>query len=642
MNIVAIENLAKSYGERVLFADVSFGIDDSDKIGLIGVNGTGKSTFLKIIAGLEKPDAGRVIQGSQVRVHYLPQNPEFDPAATVLDQVFAGDLPVMKTLRAYEEALAKVQAQAGGDWEKRFLELSQQMDAGDIWQLESEAKTILTKLGITDFSAVVGTLSGGQRKRIALARALIAPSELLILDEPTNHIDDDMVFWLEQYLEKRKGALLMITHDRYFLDRVVTRTLEIDKGKVYSYAANYSKFLELKAEREAQAESSERKRQNILRNELAWIRRGAQARSTKQKARIERFEALSAQKIDTSNNNLEIQIGASRLGRKIIELDQVSHSFAGQPLLVDFSYVVLKDDRVGIVGANGIGKSTLMNVIAGRLQPERGCVDIGQTVKIGYFSQESSEMDETLRVIDYIREEAHVITTADGTTISAGQMLERFLFPPTLQWLPIAKLSGGERRRLFLLRILMGAPNVLLLDEPTNDLDIQTLAVLEDYLDDFPGAVITVSHDRYFLDRVTDKLFAFMGEGVIMPFIGGYEAYQAERSRLREAAQAEEKQEQAAERTAEAVPPATPKRALKFTYKEQREYEEIDGRIAATEQQLKEVAAGMAAAGSDFTQLQLLTARQQELEGELEELLERWTYLNELAEAIAAGKQADT
>ncbi|MGL5512915.1 MAG: ABC-F family ATP-binding cassette domain-containing protein, partial [Sporomusa sp.] len=430
MNLLSIENLAKSYGEKVLFSQVTFGVDDQDKIGLIGVNGAGKSTFLKVLAGIEQADTGKITVGSSVQIEYLPQNPEFDDTATVLEQVFKGHSPVMKVLREYEQALAQAQQQPeAAERQQLLIKLSQQMDAQNAWQLESEAKIVLTRLGVADFTAAVSTLSGGQRKRVALAGALINSADLLILDEPTNHIDNDTVAWLEQYLHKRKGALLIITHDRYFLDRVTNRIIELDRGHLYTYSGNYSRFLELKAEREEQQEAGERKHRNILRSELAWIRRGAKARSTKQKARIERFEQLSAHIPLKSNGQIEINAGASRLGRKIIELEQISHQFDGRWLIRDFSYIVLKDDRVGIVGPNGSGKSTLLNILTGCLRPDSGTVEIGQTVKIGCFSQESSEMDQELRVIDYIREEAHFLPTVDGGTISAAQLLERFLFP---------------------------------------------------------------------------------------------------------------------------------------------------------------------------------------------------------------------
>lgn len=629
MNLLSIENLSKSYGERILFENVTFGIEEGDKIGLIGVNGTGKSTFLKIIAGVEPSDSGRVITGSSVEVQYLPQNPEFDEDATVLEQVFQGYTPLMQTLRQYEKVLAKSRQQPNDLLlQKQIITLSQEMDAQNAWQLENEAKSILSRLGIDDFSAQVKQLSGGQKKRIALASALIQPADLLILDEPTNHIDNTTVAWLEQYLAKRKGALLMITHDRYFLDRVANRMFELDRGRLYSYTGNYSRFLELKAEREELLEASERKRQNLLRNELAWIRRGAQARSTKQKARIERFEELSAIKSEVSDEKLEISVGSSRLGRTIIELEQVTEAFDGTTFINDFSYIVLKNDRVGIIGSNGSGKSTLLNIIAGRLQPDSGTVIVGQTVKLGYFSQENTELDENMRVIDYIKEEAHVLTTADGTTISAAQMLERFLFSPKLQWLPIGKLSGGEKRRLYLLRVLMGAPNVLLLDEPTNDLDIQTLTILEDYLENFMGAVIIVSHDRYFLDKLVDKVFAFEGEGAIRQYNGGYSQYEETKQ------QEELVTDKIKEEKKPAVTAKPKERQKKFSFNEQREYDEIEAVIASMEGELAAVKAQIETAGTNYALLEELLKQQAELEARLNDKMERWAYLSEIAEEM--------
>lgn len=628
MNLLAAEQIGKSHGIKTLFKDISFGIEAGDKIGLIGVNGTGKSTFLQVIAGVEPPDQGEVVSGNQVRIRYLSQNPVFEPTATVLEQVFAGDDPVMQVLRAYEAAVAAAEAAPqDARLQADILRLSQQMDALDGWQLENEAKTILTHLGITDFQAIVGTLSGGQRKRIAMAGALIQPSELLILDEPTNHIDSATVAWLEGYLARRRGALLMVTHDRYFLDRVANRIIELDQGNLYSYQGNYSTFLERKAEREALETAAERKRQNLLRTELEWIRRGAKARTTKQKARIDRFEALQAQGGPAGQEKLEMVSGSTRLGRTVIELEGVSKQFDGKPVLAPFDYIVLRHDRVGIIGPNGTGKSTLLNLLAGVLEPDSGQLKVGTTVKIGYFSQENEHMDEAMRVIDYIREEAHVLPTADGGSITAAQLLERFLFPPAVQWTPIGKLSGGERRRLYLLRVLMSAPNVLLLDEPTNDLDIQTLSLLEEYLDDFAGAVVVVSHDRYFLDRVAETLFIFDEAGQITRYVGSYTEYcERQLSGDGEAAAEKPVTAKAVERPRE--------RSRKFTFKEQKEYESIDAVIAETEAELQAIQAAMAGAGSDFVKLQELTASQQAIEQRLEELLERWTYLNELAEEI--------
>lgn len=627
MNLLTIEGLSKSYGERVLFEDIFFSIEQGEKVGLIGVNGTGKSTFLKIVAGLDYGDSANITK-SDIRVEYLPQDPVFDDEETVLQQVFRGNSLPMVLLRDYEQLLEESNKNPDdAALQAKMLSVTQRMTQ-DIWNLESSAKTVLTKLGITNFSDKVGTLSGGQRKRVALAGALICPADLLILDEPTNHIDNDTVDWLEDYLTSSKCALLMITHDRYFLDRVVSRIVELDRGKLYSYSGNYSVFLEKKLEREEIAQASEAKRQNLLRNELAWIRRGAQARSTKQKARIERFEQLKADGPQQVQGNIEIVAGSTRLGKKVIEISELSKSFAGQTLIQDFDYLVLRDDRIGIIGPNGSGKSTLLNMLAGNVVPDSGIIDMGTTVKLGYFSQENGHMNPDMRVIEYIKEQAEYLSVGDGRRLSASQMLELFLFPPHLQWTPIAKLSGGEKRRLYLLRVLMGAPNVLLLDEPTNDLDIQTLTVLEEYLDEFKGAVLAVSHDRYFLDRIAGKILAFEEQGIVQ-YVGNYSDYMeyVKQNGIREV----EKKE-----TAEKVTKEKPKdKVLKFTFKEQKEYEEIDAIVAQTEAELNTVNKQMELAGSDFVLLQELTAKQQELTSKLDMLLERWTYLNELAEQIA-------
>lgn len=611
MNVLSVENISKSYGLKMLFSDISFGLADDEKLGLIGVNGTGKSTFLKVLAGLETPDQGNVVTGRGVRISYLPQNPVFDDQVTVLEQIFQ-DGSILSP---------------------------------DIWQAESEAKNVLTKLGIYDFEAQMGTLSGGQKKRIALASALVNPADLLILDEPTNHIDNETVIWLEQYLNRRKGALIMITHDRYFLDRVVNRIIELDRGRLFSYTGNYSQFLEAKLAREEQERSTELKRLNLLRNELHWIKRGAKARSTKQKARIDRFERLQAEKTNVSPDKIEISVGASRLGKKVISLEGVSKSFSGRQFIKDFSCPLQKNDRVGIVGPNGIGKSTLLNIMAGRIEPDSGKLDVGLTVKIGFFSQENSEMDENLRAIEYIKEQAEFIPTSDGKLISASQMMERFLFSSELQWAPIAKLSGGERRRLYLLRILMGAPNVLLLDEPTNDLDIHTLSILEDYLDEFPGAVIAVSHDRYFLDRVVDKIIAFTSEGRVQTFLGSFTEYM-ESAGYKESDQDRSNETAGIKGNSEVKPrPAENAndenlRPLKFTFNEQREYETIDAVISEAENKLSELKGKIDQAGSDFMLLQELLSAQEGLAKELDKLMERWTYLNELAEMIEQNKNS--
>ncbi|WP_339224006.1 ABC-F family ATP-binding cassette domain-containing protein [Paenibacillus sp. FSL H8-0332] len=648
MNIMTVEHLSKSYGEKTLFRDASFGMDDRDKIGVIGVNGTGKSTFLKIIAGLDTADEGQIAIGNDVRVQFLAQNPPYEPGNTVLQQVFAGEDPELATMREYMEVMSLLEQNPGDSGlEGRLVRIGQAIDAAGTWQLESEAKTVLTKLGITQFDARMESLSGGQRKRVALAAALITPSELLILDEPTNHIDTDSVAWLEQYLQKRRGALLMVTHDRYFLERVASVMLELDGGNLYRYEANYSRFLELKADREEREASAEQKRKNLLRTELAWIRRGAKARSTKQKARIDRFEKLKESTGGASASSMDISVASTRLGRKIIELQELTKSLDGRTLIKDLNYIAVPQDRVGIVGKNGSGKSTLLNLIAGRLTPDSGEVQLGTTVKLGYFTQEHQDMDLSLRAIEYVKEEAEIIKTADGSVITAGQMLERFLFPPAMQWTPISKLSGGEKRRLYLLRVLMGAPNVLLLDEPTNDLDIGTLAVLEDYLDEFPGVVFTVSHDRYFLDRTVDKLIAFEDGGIRL-HVGDYSEYEewlaknvpsgngnsgkAEGGSGRSASGANSA---AAEQSGNTQAGSAPREKLKFTFKEQREYEGIDEAIEQAEQQLTDLSAQMEAAFADSGRLQELVEKQRQAEAELERLMERWTYLNELAEKIA-------
>lgn len=638
MNILTVEQLSKSYGVKTLFHEVSFGMDDKDKIGVVGVNGTGKSTFLRTIAGIETPDSGQIAVNNDVRIQYLAQNPEFDEQATVLQHIFGGGLPEMKVVREYTEVMEQLELQPGNEsLQKRLLEVNQRMDALQAWTLESEAKAVLTRLGITQFDALMGSLSGGQRKRVALAAALIQPCELLILDEPTNHIDNDSVEWLEQYLQKRRGALLMITHDRYFLDRVATVMLELDRGNLYRYEANYTRFLELKAEREEREAASEQKRQNLFRNELAWIRRGAKARTTKQKARIERFEKLKEQQPEQRGGAMDVSVASSRLGKKIMELEQLNKSVEGRVLISNLDYTAVPGDRIGIVGPNGSGKSTLLNMIAGRLEPDQGQVVLGSTVKLGYYTQEHQDMDMNQRVIEYIKEGAEIIRTEDGSTITAAQMLERFLFPPGMQWTIIGRLSGGEKRRLYLLRVLMESPNVLLLDEPTNDLDIQTLGVLEDYLDDFPGVVITVSHDRYFLDRTVDKIMAFEGNGKVRTHVGNYTEYAewmarhaaetASASAAAEKKTATEKQEQAPK-----------KEKLKFSYKEQREYEQIDELVAQAEEHLVQIAAEMEKAFSDSLRLQELMQQQAQGEAELERLMERWTYLNELAERIEENK----
>lgn len=625
--ILSAENMSRSYGDRVLFENISFNIEEGDKIGVIGVNGTGKSTLLKMIAAGESGSGKLTIPGGVV-MEYLPQDPPFEPDATVLEQIFKGDSPLMVLLRRYETAVEAVAAEPENDrLQKQLLELQQEMDNKYAWQLESEAKAVLTQLGITDLQQKMGELSGGQRKRVALAGVLVRPSDLLILDEPTNHMDNATVAWLEQQLLKRKGALLMVTHDRYFFDRVVNRTLEIDNGKGYLYTGNYSLFLEKREERRIAEASAAQKLRNIYRRELAWISRGAEARRTKKKDRVERFAQIEAEvKNVQTEASLEMSSVSSRLGKTVIELENVGMVYNGLDYIKDFSYILLRNDRVGIVGPNGAGKSTLMDIIAGRLAPTSGSITVGQTVKIGYFSQHSEFPDSSQKVLEYIKEANNYIETADGSRISAAQMLERFLFPPELQWVPVNKLSGGEKRRLYLLRVLMTAPNVLLLDEPTNDLDIPTLSVLEDYLDSFAGAVIAVSHDRYFLDRFANKIFALQPGGTLRQFVGGYSDY--------ENTLAQEAAEQTVEKPkAAAVKEAAPKPAKKkMTYSERLELENIDQKIARTEAELKMLGMEINSCGSDFVRLGELTKEQEAAQKKLDELVDRWAYLSELAE----------
>ena len=622
MNLISIENISKAYSEKQLLNNINLGINDGDKIGLIGINGTGKTTLLKIIAGIEEPDDGRVIKGVNVNIEYLPQDIDFNLDATVVEQVFKGNSKNIQLVRRYEEAIMNPDTK-----NEEILRLTQEMDEANAWDLESEAKAVLTQLGITNFDRKIRHLSGGQRKRIALASALINPAELLILDEPTNHLDNDTIDWLEDYLSRRKGALLMITHDRYFLDRVVNQIIELEDGKIYSYKGNYNYFLEKKLEREEMELASEKKRKSLLRKELAWIMRGARARSTKQKARIERFNELNDREVILSNEKLDVSVGGTRLGRKVIEINNIEKSFEGKRVIDNFSYIVLRDDRVGILGPNGSGKSTLMNIISDRLESDKGTVDIGETVKIGYFAQENLSMDNDTRAIEYIKEGGEFVRTAEGEKITASQMMERFLFPKELQWTPIGKLSGGEKRRLHLLRVLMEAPNVLLLDEPTNDLDIDTLTVLEDYIEEFPGAVIIVSHDRYLLDKVVEKLFVFEGNGKIVGYTGNYE-YFKEISKSENTITILEKKPEKKERQEDK------NRQLKFSFNKQREWNEIDDIIACLENEIIEIDSKIEEASSDYARLQELLKEKDMIERRLEEKMERWLYLSELAEKI--------
>ena len=664
MLLLSIENLAHSYGERTLFKNVNFNIETGDKIGLIGINGTGKSTLLRHIAELdggkdpETGEPGKIIPNGTCVMEYLPQDPPFEPDATVIGQIFRGDSPMMKLLRSYESVLDETALHPDdAAVQRRLLEVQQQMDQHFAWQLESEAKAVLNRLGISDFNQKMKTLSGGQRKRVALAGVLVRPSDLLILDEPTNHMDNETVAWLEGQLQKRKGALLMVTHDRYFFDRVINRTLELDNGTAYLYTANYSGFLQKRAERRELESAAARKLQNIYRRELAWISRGAEARRTKKKDRVERFaEIEAAAKEKVNRQELEITSAATRLGKTVVELEHVSCFYEGIEYIHDFSYILLRDDRVGIIGPNGVGKTTLMDIIAGRLQPDSGTVTIGQTVKIGYFSQHSEFPDTRERVLEYIRDAGNYVMAADGTYISAAMMLERFLFPPELQWVPISKLSGGEQRRLYLLRILMEAPNVLLLDEPTNDLDIPTLSVLEEYLDTFAGAVIAVSHDRYFLDRFARRIFAVEAGGVLRQYPGGYSDY--ERSRQLEAMEQEEmkgpgevlqKNSQNKKKPAEknrtagsgdgakreqaeadgAGKEETENKSAGLTFSEKIELEKLEETIAGKEAESKMISREITLAGNDYEKIAQLSDDLNRVEKELETLTERWLELSD-------------
>ncbi|KIL40174.1 ABC transporter [Gordoniibacillus kamchatkensis] len=645
MNIITLERVSKSYGDKTLFDQLSLTINEGDRIGLIGVNGTGKSTLLKLLAGLEQPDAGKLIHANRFRVEYLPQEPEFDAGSTVLEHVFAGDSPLMVALRDYEEALLALERDPANDkLQQRLFAAQQQVEALGAWEASATAKTVLGKLGITDTDQPVGQLSGGQRKRVAMARALLQPADLLILDEPTNHIDNETAAWLEQYLAKWKRALLIVTHDRYFLDRVTNRIVELDRGKLYSYDGNYAVFLEQKADRLEREASEESKRQNLLRRELAWLRRGAKARTTKQKARVERAEELLDRTTVKSTETIDMAIGGSRLGKKVLELEHVSHSLGGRKLIDDFSCIVQPADRIGIIGPNGSGKSTLLHLLAGRLVPDEGSIAVGSTVKIAYYTQENAEMDEKQRVIDYIKDAAELVTTTDGERVTAAQMLERFLFPPSLQWSPIGRLSGGEKRRLYLLRTLMGEPNVLLLDEPTNDLDIQTLTVLEHYLEQFPGAVLTVSHDRYFLDRTADKLLVFEGCGRLRRFEGSYsdyleqtqpEPHEQDAAAPKSAGAKTAQPAHVAEGRSDSVP-AVPK---KLSFKDQKEWETIELYIAELEEKQAAVRERLNGAGSDYELLQRLAAEEKDVADELDRAMTRWAELSELVERIEQARK---
>lgn len=624
MNLLTVDHVTKVFTQRKIFEDASFYLQEQEKVGIIGINGTGKSTLLKMIAGMEEPDSGEVIYANQIVVHYLPQMPEFDPDATVLESVLS-------------------YASVGS------VHKESNKDEHEMWNLESSAKSMMTKLGIYDFDEKTGHLSGGQKKRLALVAVLLTPCDVLLLDEPTNHLDAEMAEWLENYLKNYRGAMIMVTHDRYFLDSVCNRIVEVDHGKIYSYETNYSGYLEARAQRIESMEVSERKRQAFLKKEIEWIRRGAKARTTKQKARIERYETLRDQKAMQTDKQVEMSSISSRMGRTTVELSHIHKEYENRVLIDDFSYIFLKQDRIGFVGPNGCGKTTLMKIIDQRIEPDSGEVIIGQTIKIGYYTQEIEQdpsagiayMDPKLRVIDYIKNTAEFVRTQDGL-VSASAMLDKFLFPPEEQYGLIEKLSGGEKRRLNLLRVLMEAPNVLILDEPTNDLDITTLAILEDYLDNYEGIVITVSHDRYFLDRVVRRIFAFEEGGQLRQYEGGYTDYRnkaiAEGRLTGSSDNTQTKQEvrEASGEKTDAKSTWTHEKKLKFTYKEQKEYETIEDDIAAMEERMEAIDDEMVKNAHDFVKLNELTKEKSALETSIEEKMERWAYLEELAAKIAA------
>ena len=625
MNIFSVENVAKGYTEKFLFDQVSLGIEDSDRIGLVGINGTGKSTFLKIISGQIKPDSGSIIHGNGIRVQCLSQDLQFDEKMTVFEHILQGEHPLMKTIRGYETVIHKLSKDPDNiGLQKKLAEHSANMDAQNAWNFDTQAKSILSRLGISDMESKISELSGGQRKRIALAEALIQPADLLILDEPTNHIDYGTIKWLEDYLSQRKGALLLVTHDRYFLNRVVNRIIEIDKGKLYTYDGNFEYFLEKKTLREDAQSSIEEKRKRLYLSELKWIRRGAKARTTKQKARIGRFENLKDVASETTGEQMELPVAYTRLGKKVIEFNNVSKSFDKIRIIKNFSTIINPDDRIGIVGPNGSGKTTLLNLIAGIIEPDAGEIVKGDTVKIAYYRQNNEDMDYSIRMIDYIKQTAEYVEASNGYRISASQMLERFLFDGSKQHSFIKNLSGGEKRRLLLAKVLIEKPNVLLLDEPTNDLDIQTLEVLEEYLEYFQGAVIVVSHDRYFLDKTTDKLIAVSGDGKA-EFHNDLNAYG------RSLISAEPKK---AHQKDIKVQSAVEDKKVKFTYSENREYSKIESDISKLEEELAEIESKMSRSWSNYTRLDELAQLQKNLKAELSLKMKRWEYLSEIAEKI--------
>lgn len=640
MSIITLQSVKKDFGIKEILKDANFSLDATDKVGLIGTNGSGKSTLLKMIAGLEPVDSGQIITNSGSKIIYLPQQPDLDENHTVLEQIFADSGEQMSLVREYEELSDKL-AHYPEDSQlmSRLSAVMQRMDATGAWELETNAKIILSKLGITDFDALIGSLSGGYRKRIALATALLSEPDVLLMDEPTNHLDALSVEWLQSYLNRFRGALFLITHDRYFLDKVTNRIIEIDRGDIFTYSGNYSYYLEKKALAEESAVSSQRKHQGVLRRELEWLKRGPKARSTKQKARIQRVHAMRETEFKQAQGKVDISTVSRRIGKKVIDINNISKAYNERTLIKDFTYEFSPEDRIGIIGGNGAGKSTLMNIITGRIQPDSGTVDIGSTIHIGYFDQHSEELltalDENQRVIDYIKEEGEFVQIADGTKITASQMLERFLFPGNQQYAPIHKLSGGEKRRLFLLRILISAPNVLILDEPTNDLDVQTLAVLEDYLEDFNGCVIVVSHDRYFLDRTVDTIFALEEGGNLRQYPGNYSVYldykKAEESQQTTANTKEKTKNSPETKVTSETKDVEPKKRRRLSNWEKREFDQLEGKIAQLESEKAQAEQALAnVPPGNYTQVQKLYEQIEALKGAIDAATERWLELAEI------------
>jgi ATP-binding cassette subfamily F protein uup len=644
MSIITLQSIKKDFGIKEILKDASFSLDATDKVGLIGTNGSGKSTLLKMIAGLEPVDSGQIISNSGSKIIYLPQQPDLDENRTVLEQIFADSGEQMALVREYEEISDKLaHYPEDNQLMSRLSTVMQRMDATGAWELETNAKIILSKLGIVDFDVTIGTLSGGYRKRIALATALLAEPDVLLMDEPTNHLDALSVEWLQSYLNRYRGALLLITHDRYFLDQVTNRIIEIDRGDIYTYSGNYSYYLEKKALAEESALSTQRKHQGVLRRELEWLKRGPKARSTKQKARIQRIQAMRETEFKQSQGKVDISTVGRRIGKKVIELNNISKSYNGRTLIQNFTYEFSPEDRVGIIGGNGAGKSTLMNMITGRVEPDEGSIEIGSTIHIGYFDQHSEELltalDENQRVIDYIKEEGEFVKIADGTKITASQMLERFLFPGNQQYAPIHKLSGGEKRRLFLLRILISAPNVLILDEPTNDLDVQTLAVLEEYLEDFSGCVIVVSHDRYFLDRTVDTIFALEADGNLRQYPGNYSVYldykKAEETQQSTTNTKEKTKNSEESKVTSQTRDVEPKKRRRLSNWEKREFEQLESKIAQLEAEKAETEKALAnVSPGSYTQVQKLYEQVETLKQAIDAATERWL---ELAEIESSG-----